>query len=279
MTMRQPVAVLRRGSIVAFAIVIVLGYKCYWISVTTPVVSLIDSVLAPKVTGMWRKRTMINNDSISIDTDRTSVDILMERNSDHPQLEATTTASKAISLGNDQESQGHILVYSSYEEQTNGARNLWQLQMWAKTLKMRVAEPFAVDSMFGVIGALPNFSQTLRFSDYYDIDKWNKMVNVYGGSSLVQWEEFLSNSPRKVIVFYTLLREVTGPIVVTYGEDDVQKYDPGKFEHIPTEDMLWLKQNFNITRVVTFIRDARKSIPCYWKNLIHMYLETLIQPK
>ena len=57
--------------------------------------------------------------------------------------------------------------------------------------------------MLGVIGALPNFSQALQFYKLVIImiiDKWNKMVNVYGErqSSLIQWEEFLSNSPCKV---------------------------------------------------------------------------------
>ena len=28
-----------------------------------------------------------------------------------------------------QELQGHMFIYSSFEEQTNGARNLWQLEM------------------------------------------------------------------------------------------------------------------------------------------------------
>ena len=32
------------------------------------------------------------------------------------------------------EPHGHIFVYSSFEEQTNGARSLWQLEMWAKLL-------------------------------------------------------------------------------------------------------------------------------------------------
>ena len=162
---------------------------------------------------------------------------------------------------------GHILIYSNYEEQTNGARNLWQLQMWAKTLKMRVTEPFAVNSMFGVIGALPNYTQALRFSDYYDIDKWNKMSHHHGGSSLVQWEEFLSNCSRKVIVLYTLLRETKKPIVVTYGKDDVKIYKPVKYERFATKDMQWLKQNFNIVRVVNFIRDAKIEYPMSLEEL------------
>ena len=160
-----------------------------------------------------------------------------------------------------------MLIYSSYEEQTNGARNMWQLQMWAKTLKMRVIEPFAVNSMFGVIGALPNYTQALRFSDYYDIDKWNKGATFYGGSSLLQWEEFLSNAPHKVIVLYTLLRAASKPIVVTYGKNDLKRYKPFKYEQISTKDMQWLTENFNIVRVVNFIRDASKVHPMSLEEL------------
>ena len=71
-------------------------------------------------------------------------------------------AQSAASLHDLGESQGHIFVYSSYEEQTNGARNLWQLEIWAKLMEMEVAEPFAVNSMLGVA---PNFNKSLRFSN------------------------------------------------------------------------------------------------------------------
>ena len=67
----------------------------------------------------------------------------------------------------EQGSHGHILIYSNYEEQTNGARNLWKLQMWAKTLNMRNTESFAVNPMFVVTGALTNYTQALQFHDYY----------------------------------------------------------------------------------------------------------------
>ena len=189
---------------------------------------------------------------------------LMRSSEAHPDRHAELTVNS-----NDQQRQGHIMVYSSYEEQTNGARNLWQLHMWAAILKMRVVEPFAIESMFGIIGALSNFTRALRFSDYFDIDKWNKLVITYGGSSLVQWEDFLSKAPRKLIILYTLPRGLqhNTPLIVTYGENDVKAYNPTKYEHIPTEDMMWLKQNFNITRVVNFIRDGRVKHPLSMEEL------------
>jgi len=158
--------------------------------------------------------------------------------------------------------QGHILVYSSYEEQTNGARNLWQLQMWAKTLKMKVAEPFAVNSMFGMFGAIPNCNQTLRFGDYYDIEKWNNLINEYGGDPLVKWEEFLPKAPRKAILLYTILRFIEKPLVISYDEGEIKKYNPGIYEHISNEDMMWFKtMNFSIARVVTVIRNEHMTQP------------------
>jgi len=210
-----------------------------------------------------------NSNLVPQDTDQTPYYSLTNNSShtsDQPQLVTTAQPTESVINSTDvnhQQPQGHILVYSSYEEQTNGARNLWQLHMWAAILKMRVVEPFAVESMFGVIGALPNFTQALQFSDYYDTDKWNKLVKDHGGSSLVHWKDFLSNAPRKVIILYTLLRYLGGkPFSVTYGEDDINKtYNPTKYEHIATEDMTWLKQNFNITRVVNFIRDGNVEHP------------------
>ena len=55
----------------------------------------------------------------------------------------------------------YILPYSIYEEQTNGANNLWQLQLWAKQVGMHVVEPFTKDSIFAMKTIIPNFSQAL----------------------------------------------------------------------------------------------------------------------
>jgi len=264
---------LKIGSLITFALVIIFGCICFLKS--DEVVKLMS--FAPisqqlrnhnyvfNVTDQTQGASMrknlysISNQVTAPLESAENVTVTSNGNSDH--VEPT--------VGNKekQRSHGHMLIYSNYEEQTNGARNLWQLQMWAKTLNMKVAEPFAVNSMFGLIGALPNYSHALRFSDYYDIDKWNKMTNLYGGSSLVQWEEFLSNAPRKVIVLYTLLRAAKKPVIVTYGENDIKRYKPGKYEQIPDKDMQWLNDNFNIVRVVNFIRDAKAEHPMSLEEL------------
>ena len=163
---------------------------------------------------------------------------------------------------------GHVFVYSSFEEQTNGARDLWQLEMWAKLLNMKVAMPFAVNSMFGISGAVPNFDQALRISDYYNIDEWNKMAVKFGGSPLVQWEEFLSTAPLNAVILYTLMRPSDKPpYIVTYDNiDDVQKYNPGKYEQITDNDMHWIEKNFNTVRVVTMIRNDKNKHPLALKD-------------
>ena len=159
----------------------------------------------------------------------------------------TTSKSTTTKPSGEPVSQGYAFIYSNFEEQTNGARNLWQLEMWAKLFDIKVAEPFAVDSMFGLKGALPNTSQSLRFSDYYDIKMWNKMVSEYGGSPLVKWENFLSNAPHKAVILCTVMRAVKQTLIVSFGEEDVKKL-------VPQNDMVWLKKKFDIVRMVTFVR-------------------------
>jgi len=174
------------------------------------------------------------------------------------------SSEQEITAEKQQQSQGHIFIYSSLEEQTNGARNLWQLEMWAKQVNMTVAEPFAVNSILGVMGASPNFNSTLRFRDYFDKEKWNEMVNKYNGSPLVDWEDFVPTAPRQAIILYTLLRTVQvdpgGPVPelnISYGEDDIKKYNPKRVtERIADNDMIWIKKNFNVTRVVTLSHNA-----------------------
>ena len=152
------------------------------------------------------------------------------------------------------DSQGHIFVYSSYEEQTNGARNIWQLEIWAKLLDMKVAEPFAVNSVFGIMGIAPNFSQTLRFGDYYNIEIWNKEVMKYHGVPLTKWEEFLYKAPRKAIIFYTAMRSVKKSLTFSYGVNDMKRINPGKYEQITIDDFVWLKNYFNVVKVVNCVR-------------------------
>ncbi|XP_065907342.1 uncharacterized protein [Dysidea avara] len=138
-------------------------------------------------------------------------------------------------------SRGYILPFTIFEEQTNGAKNLWQLQILANKLGMKIVEPFIVDSLYFMDRLAPNFNRSLRFGDYFDKDLWNEMVIKRGGNPLVEWEEFLSYAPHEVILLY--FRRVKGSealIIDEHTELCGQQYKP--------EDMKWLQVNFKIIK-------------------------------
>ena len=111
-----------------------------------------------------------------------------EQLNDHIEVKATPNAVKPSIVTPTQSptsEEGYIFPYSIFEEQTSGAKNLWQLQILAKQIGMKVVEPFAKDSIFTMHGIAPNFNQSLRFGDYFDKGEWNKMVTKDSGSPLV----------------------------------------------------------------------------------------------
>ena len=151
----------------------------------------------------------------------------------------------------DKEQKGYILPYSVYEEQTNGANNLWQLQVWAKQVGMYVVEPFVEDSFFTMYKKFPTLNQTLRFGDYYDKEQWDDMVMKNGGNPLVKWEEFITNFHHKAIILHTLKRENENPpLTIAYDKNTtVCKTE----KQIPHEDMLWIKKHFSIIRTTCYL--------------------------
>ena len=149
--------------------------------------------------------------------------------------------------------EGHILPYSIYEEQTNAAKNLWQLQIFAKQVGVQVVEPFAKDSFFTMSGIAPNFSSALRFGDYVDKDKWNDMVTRDGGTPLVQWEEFIAKAPRKMIVLHTVKNEdktAKTPLTIAYDENTTVCKTGRQIVH---SDMHWIKETFNVIKTVCYL--------------------------
>jgi len=158
----------------------------------------------------------------------------------------------------DKESQGYILPYSIFEEQSNGAKNLWQLQIWANMVNMHVVEPFAINSVFTMMGIAPNFGEALRFGDYFDIEKWNEMVVKTFGSPLVQWEEFIAKAPRDAILLYMTRSKTTiKPLTIVY-DDDVDDRCLRKGLTIPKSDLQWINQTFNITKRVCYLFAGNK---------------------
>ena len=133
--------------------------------------------------------------------------------------------------------------------------------MYAKTLGIMVVEPFAEDSTFEMIKLAPNFSKSLRFGDYFDKDKWNKMVVSNGGKPLVVWEEFISKAPRDAIILYTLKRpDLEEPLTIAYDDEVQPKCKLGTLK-ILKDDLLWLNSTFNLIRTVCYLCDQNKPHP------------------
>ena len=165
--------------------------------------------------------------------------------------------------------EGYILPYSIYEEQTNGAKNLWQLQVLAKQLRMHVVEPFAKDSLFTMAGTAPNFSQALRFGDYLNKDRWNEMVVKSGGNPIVEWDEFITKAPRKAIILHTIKnKDVKKPLTIAY--DDIKMC--GTKRQIVPSDMLWIKENFDIIQTVCYLCATNLQHPLSIKNFTSLLL-------
>ena len=168
----------------------------------------------------------------------------------HNPVNVTNTVTTVKPLTPDIKSKGYILPYSIFEEQTSGASNLWQLQIWAKQVGMYVVEPFAKDSLFTMHGAIPKFNRALRFGDYFDKEEWNRKVMKAGGNPLVQWEEFITSHPRDAIILYTLKKEnENSPLIIAYDENATM-CSSGQ---IALRDMRWITENFKIIKTLCYL--------------------------
>lgn len=113
---------------------------------------------------------------------------------------------------------GYAMASDFYQQQIGAAINLFNFQTWAATVspRMRVVEPFVIRSKFVMPYDLsPSLLQaTLRFSDYFNINYWNKRSGV---DALVSWEEFVASKPKHmilvIIVRESTVRESTGRVV------------------------------------------------------------------
>ena len=98
------------------------------------------------------------------------------------------------------QSKGYIIPYKIYEQQTSATRNLWGLQLWAKSAGMKVVEPFISEHVFSFEALVNGTTNPLKFSDLYDRDYWNSHTTVNGCAPLVSWEELLHKALRKTIL-------------------------------------------------------------------------------
>ena len=165
---------------------------------------------------------------------------------------------------------GYILPYSIFEEQTSGAKNLWQLQIFAKQVGMKVVEPFAKDSLFTMSGIAPNFGKALRFGDYFDKERWNEMVINDGGNPLVEWDEFIKRAPRKAIILHTLKnKDIQKPLTIAFDDNMTAC---GTRKQIPPSDILWIKENFDVIKTVCYRCTANLRHPLSLNNFTSMLL-------
>ena len=165
--------------------------------------------------------------------------------------------------------EGYILPYSIYEEQTNGAKNLWQLQVFAKQVGMQVVEPFAKDSLFTMAGIAPNFSQALRFGDYFDKDRWNEMVVKNGGNPIVEWDKFSTKAPQKAIILHTIKnKDAKKPLTIAYNDSKMC----GTKRQIAAGDMLWINEHFNVIQTVCYLCSTNLQHPLSIRNFTSILL-------
>ena len=152
--------------------------------------------------------------------------------------------------------QGYALGWDFYEEQTCAARNLVGLQRWATSLDFGVVEPFVFQSYFRMGHFRDNNS--LRLSDYFDIDVWNHKVvtTVPHGTPFVKWEDFIRKAARQLIVVHVMMGSSEGTKV--YMDDEVKKGTCSSPRSFTTST---LKEfGFEVVRQVCFKFSARSPL-------------------
>ena len=168
-----------------------------------------------------------------------------------------------------------VLSYSYWEQQTNALINMWSLQKWAdKSGKLKVVEPFAVESVLEFPGSVlykHQFTNALRFRDYFDLDYWTKETAKLGIEPLVSWETFLKYANREVIVAITTLG--ANPPGV-YIDDEINKnkrckYEQNKISH--NTKSLFKFLHFKIIKTVCYaISYKLKNILSFQKFNSHL---------
>lgn len=137
------------------------------------------------------------------------------------------TAETTVNYLTPSQSKGYIIPYRIYRQQTSAAQNLWGLQLWAKSVGMKVAEPFMDEHGMSFDALVNGISNPLRFSELFDRDFWNSRTTKKGCTPLVDWEELLQYAPRKAILVlpyvyrnhnvknYTMVNSIDDPSKIT----------------------------------------------------------------
>ena len=117
------------------------------------------------------------------------------------------------------------VAYYYYEQQTNALLNMWSMQKWAKLMGFKVLEPFAQQSTLGFSSEILkdcNFTNTLRFRDYFDFDFWTNMSKErYEIPPLEKWETFVLSPLKKTVVVILAYEVHPGG---QYVDNDINKH-------------------------------------------------------
>ena len=140
-------------------------------------------------------------------------------------------------------SHGYVLPYQIYEQQTAAAQNLWGLQYWANTVKMKVVEPFIGSHTMSFEPIVMGTINPMRFSDLYDREFWNNQSMLRHCSGLVEWEEFLENAPRQTI------------LAIVYNDYGRKPANVSDYEAVTNPDSIIGEQTCNYT-TITFPETA-----------------------
>ena len=103
---------------------------------------------------------------------------------------------------------GYVITQTFGGQMTRAIKNMMLLQCWGATLgsNLHVVEPFSARSELyhspsfwdGLVrGKLHNAA---KFSEFYDLQHFNKESQKHSSLTLVTWENFLENAPRNSVV-------------------------------------------------------------------------------
>jgi len=178
-------------------------------------------------------------------------------------------------------SQGYVLPYTVYEQQTSSARNLWGLQFWANTVGMKVVEPFYMEHRLSFESIINGISNPMRFGDIYDVDYWNIQSTKRNCSELVDWENFLSNAPKRVILVLnrgfkpnSRNAQTAGTVKIIDNPDAIvgsRSCDSGNGMEFPNNALTYFKQNgFHFVREVCIMFNSSRPMTVveYTKHIL-----------
>ena len=193
------------------------NFSCIHILVVAFSINILFCILAYKY-----DYTYLLEGLFSAKIDRPSKSIPTAATIDNNSLNSTHYGTRTVSMNNNnfvntfatsghshfsrdgmKNSKGYIIPYRIYEQQTSAARNLWGLQLWAKSVDMKVVEPFINKhgmSFEDLVNDTNNMADQTKFSELYDRNFWNSHTTERGCAPIVDWEEFLHGAPRKTIL-------------------------------------------------------------------------------